>query len=234
MLDIFFALLTRRSQDEKYQKIRGSSVVKGFPELLQRACDKEADARVLLQTEYGLQRRRASTAGLGGPGATSSGSLMEQEKGGLGQRTRTRSDGDLKVPLDEASEQQQTGSDSFMASSTGALPDPNRHHRASSADAGKGPTVNTAAPSSSRHPYGGAAETPRQRAKRKYQTSEQREIKAFLKDREAELVVLVEGIDVMTSATLQVRRDGSRRTSQQYLHVHEARSASNQPFPNPP
>jgi hypothetical protein len=57
------------------------------------------------------------------------------------------------------------------------------------------------------HPYrsGSAAETPKQRARRKYQAAEQREIKAFMKDREAELVVLVEGIDVMTSATLQAR-----------------------------
>eukprot|EP00518_Triparma_eleuthera_P000554 CAMPEP_0182458764 /NCGR_PEP_ID=MMETSP1319-20130603/4029_1 /TAXON_ID=172717 /ORGANISM="Bolidomonas pacifica, Strain RCC208" /LENGTH=648 /DNA_ID=CAMNT_0024657511 /DNA_START=124 /DNA_END=2067 /DNA_ORIENTATION=- len=196
--------LDSHEEDEKYQKIRGSSVVKGFPELLQRACDKEADARVLLQTEYGLQRRRASTV-LSGPGATSSGSLQQviDDPGSL--RTRTLSDGDLKVPMDP-SEPPQSGSESFMASSTGSLPEPNRHYRASSADGGAPhPSVNTSAPSSSRHPYGGAAETPRQRAKRKYQTSEQREIKAFLKDREAELVVLVEGIDVMTSATLQAR-----------------------------
>ena len=142
---------------------------------------------------------------LSGPGATSSGSLQQVVDDPNSLRTRTLSDGDLKVPPETSStDAPPSGSDSFMASSTGALPD--KHHRSSSADDGKRPpSVHTSAAPSSRHPYGTAAETPRQRAKRKYQTTEQREIKAFLKDREAELVVLVEGIDVMTSATLQAR-----------------------------
>ncbi|GMH73996.1 hypothetical protein TrRE_jg2083, partial [Triparma retinervis] len=69
------------------------------------------------------------------------------------------------------------------------------------------PKVTVPRSTAKNHPYrsGSAAETPKQRARRKYQAAEQREIKAFMKDREAELVVLVEGIDVMTSATLQAR-----------------------------
>ena len=45
----------------------------------------------------------------------------------------------------------------------------------------------------------------REQKRRKQAEIEQGEIEAFLKDREAELIVLVEGIDVMTSATLQAR-----------------------------
>merc|ERR1719359_975693 len=217
----------------KLAAIQGKSVVKGFPELIQRACDKEADARVLLQTEYGLARRRATTDG----------TRESQDNQIINRKSRrsvrTLSDGELFVP-DETPERNDEEDDAKESARSleipvalggdlklEALPSVGNIQR-KSVKLSTPPGTNSAAPHSpvppSRHqaanqpgrafkstakrnPYGGRikAETPRQKAKRKYQANEQREIKAFLKDREAELVVLVEGIDVMTSATLQAR-----------------------------
>ncbi|GMI01777.1 hypothetical protein TrST_g10413 [Triparma strigata] len=205
--------IDNHEEEEKYAKIQSNSVVKGFPELLQRACDKEADARVLLQTEYGMSRRRQSAIvlnrGLSSPSINEGANPNENAP-----NKRNLSDSDIKLPIDANESADGTSEEAPQhrkghSESSVTMENPPDLTRSASNDGlgRKPPSINTNLPSK-KHPYGSnnhPAETPRQRAKRRYQISEQREIKAFLKDRDAELVVLVEGIDVMTSATLQAR-----------------------------
>jgi len=91
--------LDDEEEDMMYENIQGTTVVRGFPELLQRACDKEADARVLLQTEYGLSRRREAKARFAANvGSEDMGKgLGGKEKLGENNHGRSQSDGDLVV-----------------------------------------------------------------------------------------------------------------------------------------
>ena len=94
-------------EGEGYGGRGGKTVVRGFPELLQRACDKEADARVLLQTEYGLSRRREAKQGRGGKGGGERGEDGKEEGEGIKGKEgreghgRSLSDGDLFVDTGE-------------------------------------------------------------------------------------------------------------------------------------
>ena len=204
--------------DVEYNNIQQNKVVAGFPELLQRACDKEADARVLLQTEYGLAARRDARlarnmadstdflqSGAGGPDSPS------------GKMSRTMSDGDLiidGIDIDLSNDdldmnrrgKVKSDAERVSGSNFGTRVGLGNRKPSYSTNADLERKVHTTQ-HSSRHPYSTVqpSETPRERAKRKNDYNEQRELKAFLKDREAELVVLVEGIDVMTSYTLQAR-----------------------------
>ena len=134
----------------------GQSVVAGFPELLQRACDKEADARVLLQTEYGLARREARLA-------RNMGDSADLGRADSPRRmTRIKSDGDIILEEGKSAvgveEPEETKPELRKDHSTVGFP-PRK-----AGDSGK-----PAAQHSRDHPYSSQREeeTPRERAKRK-------------------------------------------------------------------
>ena len=173
--------IDNHEEEEKYAKIQSNSVVKGFPELLQRACDKEADARVLLQTEYGMSRRRQSAIVLN-RGLSSSSINEGANPNENAPNKRNLSDSDIKLPIDANESADGTSEEAPQhrkghSESSVTMENPPDLTRSASNDGlgRKPPSINTNLPSK-KHSYGSnnhPAETPRQRAKRRYQISEQ-------------------------------------------------------------
>ena len=207
--------------------IETRKVAPGFPELLQRACDKEAHARVLAQSEYGLNRRATKLLGqssrdfLGGYSA--GGSLGELilagsnvsssyspkgggsgQQGGWGGHGGGGGEGGTTSSATAAEEEGEGGGGN--GNGNGGNGGKQKKHQSFFL----GDVRYDNQQGDKKYERKGSTQARSRETRRKKQFEiEQREINAFMKDREAELIVLVEGIDVMTSATLQARHSYS-------------------------